>query len=121
MRIRADVVGDREPDGAASLPSPAEVDTAVAALTLLADPTRLRLLWLLSTAERDVGTMADLVGTTPAATSQHLGKLRLAGLVSARQEGRHRVYATRGGHVARLVQEALYYASHRISGEPDHG
>ncbi len=103
------------------MPSPAEVDAAVAALTLLADPTRLQLLWLLSTRERDVGTMAALVGMTPAATSQHLGKLRLAGLVSFRQEGRHRVYSTRGGHVARLVQEALYYADHRVSGQPDHG
>lgn len=121
MRIRADDVRDPQPDGASALPSPAEVDAAVAALTLLADPTRLRLLWLLSTDERDVGTMAGLAGTTPAAASQHLGKLRLAGLVSARQEGRRRVYTTRGGHVSRLVQEALYFAGHRVSGEPDHG
>ncbi len=108
-------------DAALELPPPIQVDTAVEVLTLLADPTRLRLLWLLSTGERDVGTMAALTGATPASTSQHLGKLRLAGLVSARQEGRRRMYSTRGAHVDRLVQEALYYADHRVSGEPDHG
>ena len=90
------------------------------ALSLLADPTRLRMLWLLSEHEQDVGTLAELTGATPAATSQHLAKLRLAGLVSVRQDGRRRMYSARGGHVARLVKEALFYADHRLSDQPDH-
>jgi hypothetical protein len=30
------------------------------------------------------------------------------------------VYSARGSHVRALVHEALYYADHRVSGEPDH-
>ncbi len=64
--------------------------TAVTTLAMLADRTRLQLLWLLSRGEHDVGTLADLTDTTPSAASQHLAKLRLAGLVSVRQDGRKR-------------------------------
>jgi DNA-binding transcriptional ArsR family regulator len=102
------------------VPSTAQIEVAVGALALLADPTRIRLLWLLSSAEHDVGSLATLVKATPASTSQHLAKLRLAGLVAVRQDGRHRLYTARGGHVVRLVKEALFYADHRVSGEPDH-
>jgi DNA-binding transcriptional ArsR family regulator len=121
MRTRANV--SPTPSGAAGteLPTPAQVDTAVRALSLLADATRLRVLFLLGSGEHDVGALAGAVGTTPAAASQHLAKLRLAGLVAVRQEGKHRVYSTRGRHVRRLVEEALNFADHRISGEPDHG
>ena len=119
MRRRADVVAAGQP-GASDLPSAHQIEVAVGALGLLADPTRLRMLWLLSDYEHDVGTLAELTRATPAATSQHLAKLRLAGLVSVRQDGRRHMYSARGSHVARLVKEALFYADHRLSGHPDH-
>ncbi|MEU5908426.1 hypothetical protein ABZ780_29130 [Micromonospora sp. NPDC047467] len=52
--------------------------------------------------------------------SQHLGKLRLAGLVTVRREGRRALYTARGGHVRRLVTEVLQAASHRVQGIPEH-
>lgn len=103
------------------LPTQAQVEVAVSTLGLLADPTRLRILWLLARGEREVGVLADLTGATASATSQHLAKLRLAGLVSVRKQGRNHIYNARGAHVRSLVEEALYYADHRVSGEPDHG
>ncbi len=103
------------------LPTQAQVEVAVSTLGLLADPTRLRVLWLLARGEREVGVLADLTGATASATSQHLAKLRLAGLVSVRKQGRHHIYSARGAHVRGLVEEALFYADHRVSGEPDHG
>ena len=102
------------------MPTTAQVETAVGALMLLADATRLQMLFLLGNGEQDVGTLAASIGTTPASASQHLAKLRLAGLVAVRQEGKRRVYSTRGGHVRHLVEEALHFADHRISGHPDH-
>ena len=107
-----------EPDR--DLPTTAQVDVAVTTLTLLADPTRLRMLWLLARADREVGALSTLTGATASATSQHLAKLRLAGLVSMRKQGRLHVYSARGSHVRALVDEALFYADHRVSGEPDH-
>jgi DNA-binding transcriptional ArsR family regulator len=102
------------------LPGQQQVEVAVSTLALLADPTRLRILWLLARGDREVGALSTLTGASPSATSQHLAKLRLAGLVSVRKAGRQHVYSARGSHVRNLVDEALYYADHRVSGEPDH-
>lgn len=96
------------------------MEAAVAAFSMPADATRLRLLWLLSRGEHDVGTLTTLVGTTASATSQHLAKLRLAGLVSVRGVGRRRVYSAHDTHVRRLIVEALHYADHRVADRPDH-
>lgn len=59
---------------------------------LLANPTRLHIVWDLSQGEWDVSQLAERVGGTPQAVSQHLAKLKLAGLVRVRTEGRRRIY-----------------------------
>ncbi|SCG35190.1 regulatory protein, arsR family [Micromonospora halophytica] len=87
---------------------------------MLADPTRLRLMSLLSEGEYDVTALVAAVGMARPAVSQHLGKLRLAGLVSVRREGRRALYQARGGHVRRLVTEVLHAASHQVTGAPEH-
>ncbi len=102
------------------LPTAQQIDTAVTALRMLADPTRLRLLWSLRDGEHDVGTLAAAVGAARPAVSQHLGKLLLAGLVKVRRDGRRALYSVRGGHVRRLVTEALQAADHHLTGAPDH-
>lgn len=102
------------------LPAAEQVDTAVTALRMLAEPTRLRLMWLLRDGEHDVGTLAAAVGAARPAVSQHLGKLLLAGLVTTRRDGRRAVYRARGGHVRRLVSEALHTADHHLTGAPEH-
>ncbi|KUJ67790.1 ArsR family transcriptional regulator [Streptomyces albus subsp. albus] len=103
----------REP-GAERLARAAEV------LGLLADRTRLALLHTLGRGPADVGTLTEAVGAARPAVSQHLAKLRLAGLVSSRKEGRRVVYALADGHVRRLVEEALNHADHELSGHPGH-
>lgn len=72
---------------------------------LLAAPTRLHLVWLLARQEHDVGSLAQRTGATIAAVSQHLAKLRLAGLVAARRHGRHQIYAVEDPHVLTLVDQ----------------
>ncbi|MEV6524544.1 metalloregulator ArsR/SmtB family transcription factor [Longispora sp. NPDC051575] len=101
-------------------PTDAQVLIATGALRLLADPTRLLLLWHLSEDELDVTALTGLVDAARPAVSQHLAKLRLAGLVSTRRDGRHILYTARGGHVRRLVAELLGAAEHHMTGEPDH-
>jgi DNA-binding transcriptional ArsR family regulator len=102
------------------LPTGAQVDASVTALRMLADPTRLRLMWLLCAGEHDVTTLAAAVGAARPAVSQHLAKLLLAGLATSRRDGRRALYTAKGGHVRRLVAEVLYAADHHVSGEPDH-
>jgi DNA-binding transcriptional ArsR family regulator len=102
------------------VPPDERVEAAVDAFRMLADATRLRLLWLLCGAEYDVGALAVRVGAARPAVSQHLAKLRLAGLVTVRRDGRRALYRARGGHVRRLLAEALEAAGHVVEGLPDH-
>jgi len=73
----------------------------------LASPVRVRLLWLLSEQACDVGHLAAQLGVSVATVSHHLGRMRLAGLVSARSEGRRQVYSLDDPHVVSLVTEAV--------------
>lgn len=51
------------------------------------DRTRVRLLWALRDVELDVATLAEVAGCWPTVASQHLSKLRFAGLVEGGQCG----------------------------------
>jgi len=102
------------------LPTDAQVDQAVDTLKLVADPTRLRILWALLHGEHSVNRLAEHVGAQPAAVSQHLAKLRLAHLVRTRREGTHVYYLAENDHVRRIVEEALFHADHVVQGLPDH-
>ncbi|MFF2185144.1 metalloregulator ArsR/SmtB family transcription factor [Streptomyces niveus] len=101
-------------------PGAPELAAAASLFALLADPTRLHLLWLLTEGESDVGALAEACGAAQPAVSQHLAKLRLAELVRSRKDGRHVVYALTDGHLRRLVVEAIGHANHQVTGEPWH-
>ncbi|WP_371616991.1 ArsR/SmtB family transcription factor [Streptomyces sp. NBC_00454] len=93
---------------------------AVSVLALLADATRLALLDELGRGEADVTTLTRACGAARPSVSQHLAKLRLAGLVTTRKDGRRVVYALRHGHLRRLVDEALNVADHQLGSLPPH-
>jgi DNA-binding transcriptional ArsR family regulator len=97
-----------------------ELDAATATLKLLADRTRLHIVWALLHGEHSVGELAAHVGVAPAAVSQHLAKLRLARLVRTRRDGNHIFYAAENEHILRLVTEALFHADHVTSASPAH-
>ena len=102
-------------------PTGAQVEAAVEAFRMLSDATRLRLMWLLSTGEFDVGSLAGAIDVARPSVSQHLAKLRLGGLVQTRREGRRVLYRARDAHVRALIGEALFHADHEVSGIPRHG
>ena len=104
----------QEPDDGERLAAAVEV------LRLLADRTRLALLRRLGEGEADVTTLTQGCGATRTSVSQHLARLRLAGLVTVRKDGRRAVYALRHGHLRRLVDEALNVAGHQLGGLPPH-
>ncbi|MFD7018364.1 ArsR/SmtB family transcription factor [Streptomyces sp. NPDC059161] len=85
-------------------------DRAVTVLKAVADPSRYRLLWALSGAELPVSALAELIGAHVAATSQHLSKLRSAGLVTSRREGTRIFYQAAGPGVRGLLEEASVVA-----------
>ncbi|MGP3955722.1 ArsR/SmtB family transcription factor [Nonomuraea sp. 3N208] len=101
-------------------PTDAQVEVAVAAFRMLSDATRLRLLWALAHGEHDVGNLVTVVGAARPAVSQHLAKLRLAGLVACRREGRRVLYRARDAHIRALIAEAVHHADHEVSRIPRH-
>ena len=101
-------------------PTAAEFDFAVGTFKLLADTTRLRILWALLHGEHSVNLLAGHVGASPASVSQHLAKLRLARLVKTRREGTFVFYLAENGHVRQLVEQALSHADHVVQDLPHH-
>jgi DNA-binding transcriptional ArsR family regulator len=102
------------------MPTDAQVALASDAFRLLSDPTRIKLLWALLQGESSVSGLAELVGASPTAVSQHLAKLRWARLVQVRREGTFAYYSAADDHVARLLAEAFSHADHQVFGLPDH-
>ena len=103
-----------------SIPTDDQVAWAADTFKLLADPTRIRIVWALLHGEHSVTELAEHVGARPPAVSQHLAKLRLTRLVSTRREGTTIYYRALNEHVRRLTEEALFQADHVIGEAPDH-
>jgi DNA-binding transcriptional ArsR family regulator len=97
-----------------------QVDLAVEVFRMLADATRIQLLWALIGQELPVNELATRVGKAPASVSQHLAKLRMARLVRTRREGTQVFYRLENDHVARLVTDAVHNAEHAGPGIPGH-
>lgn len=103
------------------MPNDEQVHLAAEGFRLLADPTRIKILWALLQGESSVACLAELVGAAPTAVSQHLAKLRLAGLVRGRREGTFVHYSAADTHVRALLAEALFHADHTDRNLPDDG
>jgi DNA-binding transcriptional ArsR family regulator len=97
-----------------------QVDLAVEVFRMLADATRVQILWALIDGELSVSELAERAGKAPASTSQHLAKLRMARLVRPRREGTTIFYRLDNDHVARLITDAVYNAEHAGPGVPGH-
>jgi DNA-binding transcriptional ArsR family regulator len=100
-------------------PTRPQLDAAARTLALLVAPVRLHLLWLAIHGEYDVGTLADRAGVSITTASQHLAKLRLAGLITARRNGRRQIYTVDDPHVVTLVEQILDHIAPDGSLAPD--
>ncbi len=89
------------------MPDDPLVERAANAFRLLADPTRIKILWALARGETSVACLAELVGAAPTAVSQHLSKLRLAGLVHGRRRGTFVYYSSVDEQVIQLLGVSL--------------
>lgn len=98
-----------------SVPDDEHARIAAETFRMLSDPTRVKILWALRQEETSVTALATLVGASTTAVSQHLGKLRLAGLVQSRREGTYVHYSATDSHLQTLLAQALSHAEH-VSG-----
>lgn len=87
---------------------------------MLADATRVQVLWALVGHEMSVNELAEHVGKPAPSVSQHLAKLRMARLVRPRRDGTTIFYSLENEHVAQLVTDAVFNAEHSGPGVPGH-
>ncbi|QOI65836.1 helix-turn-helix transcriptional regulator (plasmid) [Arthrobacter sp. TES] len=96
------------------------VELAVEVFAMLADATRVRIILALRDGEMSVNHLADIIGKSPTAVSQHLAKLRLGRIVAARQDGTRVFYRLANEHARKLVADAVFQAEHSLGDEPAH-
>ncbi len=92
----------------------AKAGEAAKLLTALANARRLAILCELIEGERSVGELVDAVGLTQSALSQHLAKLRAAGIVATRRDAQtifYRLASAAAGSV--LATLATIYCGRR--------
>jgi ArsR family transcriptional regulator, zinc-responsive transcriptional repressor len=106
-------------DVPASIPDD-EVNLIVEVFRMLADPTRVRVLWALTGGELSVTELAERVDKPAPSVSQHLAKLRMARLVRTRRDGTTIYYSLENEHVGQLVADAVFNAEHAGPGVPAH-
>ncbi len=109
----------RNDDRVISEPTQPQLDVAARTFALLAAPVRLHLVALAAEGEYDVGTLSERAGVSIATASQHLTKLRLAGIISAHREGRRQIYIVDDPHVLTLVQQIFEHIAPDGSLAPD--
>ncbi|MFE2374438.1 ArsR/SmtB family transcription factor [Streptomyces sp. NPDC059398] len=97
-------------------PSAEVLAEAAAAFGLLASSARLHIVWALAQGESDVSGLAERVGGALPAVSQHLTKLKLAGLVRSRREGRRQVYFVDDPDVVTVVRLVVGQLADRAGG-----
>jgi DNA-binding transcriptional ArsR family regulator len=97
-----------------------QITAAVRTMKLLADETRLQIIWNLLHGEHSVNELADHLSMQPQAVSHHLAKLRAADVVTTRRDGNRIYYAAHDDHVESLVQEALRHVEHLGPGAAGH-
>lgn len=97
-----------------------QVHLAVEVFRMLADATRVQILWDLIDGELSVNDLAARAGRAPASVSQHLAKLRMARLVRTRRDGTTIFYQLENDHVARLITDAIHNTEHAGLSVPGH-
>ena len=82
-------------------------DEASIVLGAMANAKRLMVMCNLIEGEKSVSQLADIVGLSPAALSQHLGKMRALRLVKTRRDGQI-IYYRLASEKVREILETLY-------------
>jgi ArsR family transcriptional regulator len=86
---------------------------------LMAHPDRIRLIEELRSGEKDVNTLAEMLGLAAPRVSQHLSLLRAHRLVAERRDGRHHFYQLVQPEIADWIVDGLAFLEGRTRAVPE--
>jgi len=78
----------------------------------LSDPTRIRILYLLSQEECSVNHVSEVLDMSQSAVSHQLSYLRNIRLVKYKREGNAMLYSCDDSHVISLLKQAIDHSEH---------
>jgi ArsR family transcriptional regulator len=93
-------------------------ESAADLLRALAHPVRLRIVDLLSNGELCVKRLEEILGVSQSSVSQHLSRLRYAGLIESERRGHlvcYRLAGPRAGAILRAVAEGLEASGRKVA------
>jgi ArsR family transcriptional regulator len=76
------------------------------------DTSRVRILSVLTDAELNVSSLAEIVGISESAVSHHMRGLRQMRLVQSRRDGKEVYYRVDDKHIIELFQQGIYHIQH---------
>jgi DNA-binding transcriptional ArsR family regulator len=86
-----------------------QAQRAATLLKQVSDPTRLRVVLMLSEGERHVGALCEVLSQSQPAVSHHLALLRHGRIIEPRRQGKNNFYALTetGENLARIVKSVV--------------
>jgi DNA-binding transcriptional ArsR family regulator len=118
--VTLDKVGDSLEQLRASMPSSPEMALIARTFQALSDPTRCKIILVLTRRELCVTDLAAVVEHSVSGVSHHLKGLRDIRLVKTRRDGNTIYYSVDDSHVGNLFREAIYHLDHIHRNLPDH-
>ena len=86
---------------------------------VLGDPTRLKIIYLLSLSPLCVNDIVELIGMSQSSISHQLSLLKRKKLIKSEKDGRRNIYSLDDDHVLSLFYEGYNHASHRLDEKND--
>ena len=86
---------------------------------VLGDPTRLKIIYLLSQSPLCVNDIVELIGMSQSSISHQLSLLKRKKLIKSEKDGRRNIYSLDDDHVLSLLYEGHNHASHRLDEKND--
>ena len=95
-----------------SMPKDTDIDKVVSFYKVLADKTRLRILYAIKEQEMCAGDIAVLLDMTKSAVSHQLAVMRNMHQIKSRRDGKNVFYSLDDEHIVDILEEAMVHMVH---------